>query len=77
VRETAVIEARDVPSIYEVPLSYHAEGLDGEVLRQFGIEDAPAPKTGALAHHRAPRPQPGGRGEHRRGRQIHRPQGRV
>ena len=44
VRETAVIEARDVASIYDVPLSYHAEGLDGEVLRQFRIEDAPAPK---------------------------------
>ncbi|GGK26863.1 CTP synthase [Salinarimonas ramus] len=43
VRETAVIEARDVPSIYEVPLSYHAEGLDAEVLAAFGIEDAPEP----------------------------------
>src|SRR4029078_6317686 len=30
VRESAVIEARDVPSIYDVPLSYHAEGLDSE-----------------------------------------------
>ena len=27
VRETAVIEARDVASIYDVPLSYHADGL--------------------------------------------------
>src|ERR687893_2928315 len=44
VRERAVIEARDVPSIYDVPLSYHAEGLDGEVLAQFGIENAPAPR---------------------------------
>ncbi|WP_372425742.1 CTP synthase [Salinarimonas chemoclinalis] len=43
VRETAVIEARDVPSIYEVPLSYHAEGLDTEVLAAFGIDDAPEP----------------------------------
>ncbi|MGP9819661.1 CTP synthase [Salinarimonas sp. NSM] len=43
VRETAVIEARDVPSIYEVPLSYHAEGLDQEVLAAFGIEDAREP----------------------------------
>ena len=37
VRETAVIEARDVPSIYDVPLSYHAEGLDDEVLAAFGL----------------------------------------
>ncbi|KAA2243937.1 CTP synthase [Salinarimonas soli] len=43
VRETAVIEARDVGTIYEVPLSYHAEGLDDEVLAAFGITDAPAP----------------------------------
>ena len=38
VRETAVIEARDVASIYDVPLSYHAEGLDTEVLAAFGME---------------------------------------
>jgi CTP synthase len=43
VRETAVIEARDAPSIYDVPLAYHAQGLDGEVLAAFGIENAPAP----------------------------------
>jgi CTP synthase len=43
VRESAVIEARDVPSIYDVPLSYHAEGLDSEVLAAFGIEGTPAP----------------------------------
>ena len=43
VRETAVIEARDVSSIYEVPLSYHAEGLDAEVLAAFGLDGAKAP----------------------------------
>jgi CTP synthase len=43
VRESAVIEARDVASIYDVPLAYHQEGLDTEVLRAFGIDDAPAP----------------------------------
>jgi CTP synthase len=43
VRETAVIEARDLNSIYDVPLAYHAEGLDTEVLAAFGISDAPAP----------------------------------
>src|SRR5919199_3206072 len=43
VRESAVIEARDVASIYDVPLSYHAEGLDAEVLAAFGIEGAAAP----------------------------------
>src|SRR6478752_2399106 len=43
VRESAVIEARDAPSIYDVPLAYHQAGLDGEILAAFGIEDAPAP----------------------------------
>lgn len=42
VRESAVIEARDVDTIYAVPGAYHAEGLDTEVLAAFGIEDAPA-----------------------------------
>jgi CTP synthase len=43
VRETAVIEARDVASIYDVPLSYHAEGLDNEVLAAFGMDAAAEP----------------------------------
>jgi CTP synthase len=43
VRETAVIEARDVRSIYDVPLSYHAEGLDSEVLAAFGLQSAADP----------------------------------
>jgi CTP synthase len=42
VRKEAVIPALDAPSIYSVPLQYHAEGLDDEVLRHFGLE-APAP----------------------------------
>jgi len=37
VPESAVIQASDVSSIYEVPLSYHREGLDIEVLRAFGM----------------------------------------
>ncbi|UUL83412.1 CTP synthase [Sphingomonas qomolangmaensis] len=39
----AVIPALDAKSIYAVPLQYHAEGLDGEVLRAFGIEPGEAP----------------------------------
>jgi CTP synthase len=38
VRKEAVIEALDAASIYSVPLQYHAEGLDSEVLKAFGIE---------------------------------------
>lgn len=39
VRESAVIEARDVDNIYAVPEAYHAEGLDDEVLAAFGLGD--------------------------------------
>ena len=42
VREEAVIQGLDARSIYDVPLAYHAEGLDREVLLHFGIDDAPA-----------------------------------
>jgi CTP synthase len=43
VPKSAVIPALDAKSIYAVPLQYHAEGLDSEVLRAFGIEPAAAP----------------------------------
>jgi CTP synthase len=43
VRKEAVIPALDARSIYAVPAQYHAEGLDSEVLRAFGIIDAPTP----------------------------------
>jgi CTP synthase len=40
---SSVIPALDAKSIYAVPLQYHAEGLDSEVLRAFGIEAGHAP----------------------------------
>jgi CTP synthase len=43
VRETAVIEARDARSIYDVPLAYHEAGLDSEVLAAFGLDTAKTP----------------------------------
>ena len=42
VRRDAVIPALDVDSIYRVPITYHEEGLDKQVLNHFGLE-APAP----------------------------------
>ena len=42
VRPSAVIQALDVDNIYDVPVAYHNEGLDSEVLDAFGI-DAPPP----------------------------------
>ncbi|KTQ95050.1 CTP synthase [Aureimonas ureilytica] len=44
VRESAVIQALDVATIYDVPIAYHQEGLDTEVLAAFGIDPAPKPK---------------------------------
>jgi CTP synthase len=43
VRPTAVIQALDAGNIYTVPLDYHRQGLDAEVLDVFGIRDAPEP----------------------------------
>ncbi len=37
VRPQAVIAALDVDTIYAVPISYHAEGMDREVLRHFDL----------------------------------------
>ena len=46
VRPSAVIQALDVNSIYDVPRAYHNEGLDKEVLDAFGFKDAPEPDLG-------------------------------
>ena len=43
VRPQRVIQALDVETIYDVPMRYHAEGLDTQVLDVFGIKDAPPP----------------------------------
>ena len=43
VRPSAVIQALDVKSIYDVPRAYHLEGLDKEVLEIFGFKDVRAP----------------------------------
>ncbi len=43
VRPEAVIQALDAKSIYDVPLAYHHEGLDDQVLEAFGITGAPRP----------------------------------
>ena len=43
VPKSAVIPALDARNIYDVPLQYHEAGLDDEVLRAFGLNDAPPP----------------------------------
>ena len=49
VRPSAVIQAMDAPNIYTVPLEYHAQGLDAEVLACFDIEAPPPDLTRWLA----------------------------
>jgi CTP synthase len=46
VRESAVIEARDLQTIYEAPIAYHLAGLDTELLKHFGVTVAPQPDLG-------------------------------
>jgi CTP synthase len=43
VRPEAVIAALDVDTIYAVPISYHAEGMDREVLRHFRLPNEAPP----------------------------------
>lgn len=40
----AVIPALDAKSIYAVPMQYHREGLDSEVLKAFGIDPGEPPR---------------------------------
>ncbi|MEM8749257.1 MAG: CTP synthase [Pseudomonadota bacterium] len=44
VRPEAVVQALDASSIYDVPMAYHKEGLDQQVLDAFGIDPAPKPQ---------------------------------
>ena len=46
VRPSAVVQAMNSRTIYEVPLDYHNEGFDTEVLAAFGLDDAPPPDLG-------------------------------
>jgi len=38
VKETAVISAQDVDTIYDVPLAFHEQGLDDLIVSQLGLE---------------------------------------
>ncbi len=33
-----VVESRDVPTIYQIPISFHDQGLDDRVVRRLGLE---------------------------------------
>src|SRR4029450_8937116 len=44
VKESAVISAQDVDTIYDVPLAFHEQGLDALIVSQLGM-DAQAPQA--------------------------------
>jgi CTP synthase len=50
VRPQAVIAALDVDTIYAVPIRYHAEGMDREVLRHFDLPTDTAPDLSRWQH---------------------------
>src|SRR6266542_1123656 len=39
----AVVESRDVPTIYQIPLDFHEQGLDERVMHRFGLLGRRAP----------------------------------
>ncbi len=43
----AVVESRDVPTIYEIPLLFHEQGLDERVMHRLGLLGRKAPDLGA------------------------------
>ena len=47
VRAEAVVAALDVDTIYTVPIDYHREGMDREVLRHFGLPHEAEPDLSA------------------------------
>jgi len=49
VREEAVIPAMDVDTIYQVPISYHEQGLDAQVCRHFKLPMTPEPDMSGWA----------------------------
>ena len=46
VAPTAVFQSKDQPTIYEVPLRMQEQGLDAEILRQFGMPIGETPGLG-------------------------------
>ena len=42
VNDNAIIESRNVENLYELPLSFQAQGLDNYILHKFGLGDLPA-----------------------------------
>ena len=73
VRPEAVIPALDVPSIYWVPIRYHEQGMDREVLRHFALPFETAPDLSRWWNIVRAMDTARGRRADRGGRQVHQP----
>jgi len=54
IRKERVIAAPDLDTIYEVPISYHDQGFDDQVLSYFGLRHVPEPNLAPwhdIVHH--------------------------
>ena len=76
VDESAVVAAIDAPSIYDIPKVLHAEGLDAYVVRRLDLRFRDVDWT-QLERPAGPGAPPQGGGDHRPGRQVHRPARRL
>ena len=71
VKPERVIEARDVDTIYQVPIAYHDQGFDREVCRYFGLDAEQRAQSRPLARRGALGARARGQGDDRGGRQVH------
>ena len=74
VEEEAVIAARDVDTIYEVPIAFHDQGLDESIIKLLGAA-LPADRSLPLGGDRAPDQGAAPPLPHRGGGQVHRGEG--
>ncbi len=77
VDEDAVVNAIDVPSIYDIPTMLHDQGLDAYIIEQLGLGQGRRRQLGRLARAARDRSRPEVRGHDRGRRQVHRPSRRL
>ena len=76
VEERAVFSAVDADDIYKIPSLLHEQKLDEIVCEKFGLERA-AGRPEGMEPGRRGEGRPGSHRQHRHGRQVRQPQGRV
>ena len=77
VDERAVVNAVDVPSIYDIPTMLHEQGLDAYIIEQLGLDAGARGRLGRLERAAQDRARAQARGHDRPGRQVHRPARRL